>query len=1152
MNVRNTQFLKSIIFLPLVLSLLILSVPGEAEAFPPDICITSPHGMPFYNPGQTIIIRYESSNFGTHPDHDFIFALNFYYQWDGGVPIWIGDAHPLDIAGGTKNMTAPASAGINRLKIIARYELDGGGIASEAVSDWVRIVPEDRTSHWINTPNPTPATTCFDTLVIPGGSTQVVGWNLSGCSTMGSDNELIFSYSTNGVSYTPFITINDPCDRIPAATWEVPEVNTSSAKMELTWQRTSGALIGAFTSTYPFTITTEDINEPPVADLGPDRTVFSGERVLMGGCTTDPDGDTLSYEWTRIDSLKNRYPVDLYASNICTRSFTAPCVNFEITMAFKIAIEDGHHLPVTDEIFITVQPSPDDLDGDCADSSTDNCPTVANPDQADFDHDGVGDVCDNCWQQSNASQTDSDGDWKGNECDPCPYDVDDDIDGDGHCANVDNCDERANVDQADWDGDGEGDSCDCDDGYSGPYERTADCGIGCPDPCSDDACQPLIYNGPSRDRIDVVLIPADDYFSTWPEMANPYHFAIKDAIEDFTNSFLADPTIGSATNRRKFNLWYTNATVADTWMNSEARMRWDAEDWKEDCPAADIGFVMHVARWRDYSSGDVFSTDRGSIGTMLHEAGHSLFDFGDEYDDGPGCSTHYHQVFPSSRSNIWSTDNRCEYNSTLPDADCHRFTTCQYNWYKAHPDGVPTMMNGCENSTAGSYPFIICDWGPDALRQVEHVLGEYSGTSAMAASSPPPGDDDDRALVVKFHYDGVTINLVKAKLVFGGAPERRFEREGLRLKLLDENGLLLSEFSIHDPRYIDYAEDPLGGELQKEVVFSEVFPFSLGASTIQVIDVPSGTMIGEFDITPLFNSFCGQYPNDPACICEGNLDSDGDQDGSDSANFSYAFGNKDYEADINRDQQINSNDVSLFATDYGRENCPDDNWPDCNDKNPCTQDYYDPEIKECVYEPIRCDDDSMCTGDTCDPKIGCIFTPVNCDDGDSCTVDSCEPVHGECINTPRNCDDNNSCTNDFCDQQTGSCRSKTIICNDNNDYTVDQCDPVSGCFSYPMPCDDNDPCTIDTIDLQTGECVSVPACNDKKLCTDDYCDQKTGECSFVPIVCDQDNDLCTIAQCTENTGKCVTGPVNCDDKDPCTIDTCGPKVGCIHTPTICK
>jgi hypothetical protein len=41
-----------------------------------------------------------------------------------------------------------------------------------------------------------------------------------------------------------------------------------------------------------------------------------------------------------------------------------------------------------------------------------------------------------------------------------------------------------------------------------------------------------------------------------------------------------------------------------------------------------------------------------------------------------------------------------------------------------------------------------------------------------------------------------------------------------------------------------------------------------------------------------------------------------------------------------------------------------------------------------------CDDLSVCTIDTCEPKIGCINIYIDCDDYDDTTVDYCDAATG--------------------------------------------------------------------------------------------------------------------------------------------------------------
>jgi hypothetical protein len=104
--------------------------------------------------------------------------------------------------------------------------------------------------------------------------------------------------------------------------------------------------------------------------------------------------------------------------------------------------------------------------------------------------------------------------------------------------------------------------------------------------------------------------------------------------------------------------------------------------------------------------------------------------------------------------------------------------------------------------------------------------------------------------------------------------------------------------------------------------------------------------------------------------------------------------------------------------------------------------------------PSACDDNNVCTNDSCNPATGCVHSPpIACDDGNACTDDSCNPATG-CVNTPRPpsaCDDHNVCTDDSCDPATGCVNTPKPpdFCNDNDQCTDDVCDPVDGCVHTP-------------------------------------------------------------------------------------------------------
>jgi len=212
------------------------------------------------------------------------------------------------------------------------------------------------------------------------------------------------------------------------------------------------------------------------------------------------------------------------------------------------------------------------------------------------------------------------------------------------------------------------------------------------------------------------------------------------------------------------------------------------------------------------------------------------------------------------------------------------------------------------------------------------------------------------------------------------------------------------------------------------------------------------------------------------------------------------------------------------------------NGNSCNDGNPCTAGDTC-SIGACLGGPaIACDDQNPCTDDSCDPATGCAHAPVagDCDDANDCTSsDRC--VGGHCVGTPETgspCIDRNAClTGDLCED--GVCRSGTGIpdCDDHNVCTYDWCNPEVGCVNDSSQvgdlCDDLNPCTANACDPELY-CVFPPA-NAGASC-DDF-------------------DSCTSDDRCDANGTCL-GRSLCDDDNPCTDDyAAGASCACSHEPT---
>ena len=106
-----------------------------------------------------------------------------------------------------------------------------------------------------------------------------------------------------------------------------------------------------------------------------------------------------------------------------------------------------------------------------------------------------------------------------------------------------------------------------------------------------------------------------------------------------------------------------------------------------------------------------------------------------------------------------------------------------------------------------------------------------------------------------------------------------------------------------------------------------------------------------------------------------------------------------------------------------------------------TQDACDAANADCSNPPaIECDDKNPCTKDSCDAGTGKCkfdFLEASCDDGDACTVgDKCAQADDGTVSclpgdVTQDCNDDNVCTDDSCDTKTGCVHlpnAATVVC----------------------------------------------------------------------------------------------------------------------------
>ena len=137
--------------------------------------------------------------------------------------------------------------------------------------------------------------------------------------------------------------------------------------------------------TQTITVTVTDVNEPPLADAGPDGEVVQLTDVTLDGSgSSDPEGQPLIYAWTQTGGAA----VTLTGADTAALSLSAPTVpDAPDPLEFSLTVNDGTLDSAADTVLLTVGYDYDDDD--------DNLIDVRSLEQLDairYDLDGNGDV----------------------------------------------------------------------------------------------------------------------------------------------------------------------------------------------------------------------------------------------------------------------------------------------------------------------------------------------------------------------------------------------------------------------------------------------------------------------------------------------------------------------------------------------------------------------------------------------------------------------------------------------------------------------------------------------------------------------------------------------------------------------------------------
>ena len=231
----------------------------------------------------------------------------------------------------TPEITAPSVTVETEITLTLRVD-DG----TDYTTDTMVLTIQD-----VTTDNIRPAVNVGPNQTVKEGEQVSMPWTASDPD----GDTMTYSWSQNPL--TPAITLGSP--NLSPTTFTAPQVDDDTV-FTLTLEVTAGT----HTVDDSLSITVKN-NHSPTVNAGADRTVNEGVPVTLSGTASDPDGDPLTYEWTRVSGPT---PTDLTGDTTKSLRFTAPGVSPDEDIIFRFTATDDSGEFAEDTVTITVSDVP--------------------------------------------------------------------------------------------------------------------------------------------------------------------------------------------------------------------------------------------------------------------------------------------------------------------------------------------------------------------------------------------------------------------------------------------------------------------------------------------------------------------------------------------------------------------------------------------------------------------------------------------------------------------------------------------------------------------------------------------------------------------------------------------------------------------------
>jgi hypothetical protein len=202
-------------------------------------------------------------------------------------------------------------------------------------------------------------------------------------------------------------------------------------------------------------------------------------------------------------------------------------------------------------------------------------------------------------------------------------------------------------------------------------------------PAAEGKAIPVIYTGDRKNKIDVVFVADVDSYSG-PSQGT----FLTDVSNVIKGAYFGQDYF--LRNQGDFNFWLaTDMGDAD---NVTKCTLMPPANFGTDYSWKDTGAILHTDTFRDCASGGTFSSEPSSLGTVLHETGHSPFGLADEYC----CDGGYFET--ADVPDLWDTLAECQADApTLGGrvaGDCRTIAATgppAANWYTSEPNTTDLM-----------------------------------------------------------------------------------------------------------------------------------------------------------------------------------------------------------------------------------------------------------------------------------------------------------------------------------------------------------------------------------------------------------------------------------------------------------------------------